>query len=184
MFASSTWPAFDALGAAATAADDVVEAILEPARLGRLVDFHRRDPGYPGAGEVLQDLVQAAFPPSAGEAPRHAALRRVVQRVVTDRLIALAARPSLRSDLRAEVEWTLRSDLGGRLEGMGEPGDRETAAHLAAIAADVERFLDRDAVAPREHGLPPDPPPGSPIGGDGMDGIDGMDFWASCGSEP
>jgi hypothetical protein len=160
LFASSTWPAFDALGAAATAADDVVEALVEPARLGRLADFHRRDPSLPGVGEVLGALVDAAFA-GTGDAPRHAALRRVVQRTLVDRLIAQASRPELRGDLRGELEWALE-DVRRRLAG-GE------TAHAAALTQDVRRFLEREWAAPVATVVPADPPPGSPIGaGDRM----------------
>lgn len=156
LFASSTWPAFDALGAAAAAADDVVEAVVEPARLGRLADFHRRDPSLPGVEEVLGSLVDAAFA-GAGGSPRHAALRQVVQRAVVDRLIRQAARPDLRPDLRGELEWTLREARRRLAEG-------EPTAHAAALSEDVRRFLERGWAAPVETVVPPDPPPGSPIG--------------------
>ncbi|HSM15050.1 MAG TPA: zinc-dependent metalloprotease, partial [Thermoanaerobaculia bacterium] len=52
-FGSRTAPAFDALGAAATAADLVLRALLEPARAARLVDQHRRSPALPGLDELL-----------------------------------------------------------------------------------------------------------------------------------
>ena len=42
-FGSHTAPAFDAVGAAATAASLVVREVLQPQRLARMVDFHRRD---------------------------------------------------------------------------------------------------------------------------------------------
>src|SRR5947199_284274 len=56
MFGSRTSPAFDALGAAGTAADLAVHALLERERAARLVDFHRRDPRLPGLEEVLAAL--------------------------------------------------------------------------------------------------------------------------------
>ena len=60
-FATSTWPAFDALGAAATATKLVLDELLEPARMGRLVDYHRRDPGQLGLDELLESVAEAAF---------------------------------------------------------------------------------------------------------------------------
>ncbi|HYH45180.1 MAG TPA: zinc-dependent metalloprotease, partial [Thermoanaerobaculia bacterium] len=77
VFGSRTAPAFDALGAAATAADQVVAGLLQPARAARLVDFHRRDPRLPGLEEVLDGLVDRAFGGARTE-PRQAELRRTV----------------------------------------------------------------------------------------------------------
>ena len=54
---SRTAPAFDALGAAGTAAEITLQPLLAPERLARLVDFHRRDPALPGAAEVLDAIV-------------------------------------------------------------------------------------------------------------------------------
>ena len=165
LFAKSTWPAFDALGAAAIAADDVVEAVLHPARLGRLEDFRRRNPDLPAVGEVLEALMSRAFEVGApGEPERAAALRRVVQRVTVDRLIATARHPELRPTLRAEIEWMLGA-LRDRLVAQEKPSENpETSAHLDLLAADVSRFLNRRDAAPGVFMPPPDPPPGSPIG--------------------
>ena len=164
LFAKATWPAFDALGAAAIAVDDVAEALLHPARLGRLADFHRRQPELPSVGEMLEALLTRAFEVGApGEAERHAALRRVVQRVVVDRLVSTAARSDLRPTLRAEIEWML-GGLRDRLATEESAEDPATAAHLDLLAADLARFLNRQTASPGSFVLPPAPPPGSPIG--------------------
>ena len=165
LVASRTVPAFDALGAAATAADQVVRVLLEPARLGRLLDFHRRDGESPGVGELLAALIGRAFAEAAAEPPRRRALRRVVQRVVVDRMIALAADPAVRPALRAHLEQALR-----RVRRLLPPGDlADLAAHEAALAADVGRFLDRgQEAAAAVTGPPAEPPPGSPIGSRGV----------------
>jgi len=170
MIDSATWPAFDALGAAATVADAVVTALLRPERLGRLLDFHRRDPAVPGVGEVLDALLRRAFTDPASE-PRRAALERVVERVVIDRLIAVAASPQLRPELRAEIEWALRRARDRLRERIPEAADATRTppfdaafAHATALIADVTRFLDRETTATDAITLPAPPPPGSPIG--------------------
>ncbi len=159
LFASSTTPAFDALGAARTAADQVLLVLLQPQRLGRLADFHRRDPELPSVDEVLAAIIGAAFPEVVGESVRHAALRQVVQRAVVDRMIALAAGIEARPRLRAHLEHALRG-LHGRLTATSAD-----TAHETALAFDIERFLERgQGSAEPFTGPPADPPPGSPIG--------------------
>jgi len=160
MFGSTTAPAFDALGAARTAADQVLLELLQPERLGRVTDFHRRDPTLPGLEEILDELVTTVLPEAAGESVRHAALRQVVQRAAVDRMIALAAGGDVQPRLRAHLEQALR-----RIHGRLTAPSGGAPAHEAALAADVERFLERgqgDAAAVT--GPPAMPPPGQPIG--------------------
>ncbi len=171
MFASATEPAFDALGAAASAAGQVVQALLEPARLGRLIDFHRRDPSLPGVGEVTDALLERAFEVGAeGESRRHAELRHVVRRVSVDRLLALAADPATGPAVRAHAELALRQ-ARTRLPEATDLAD--PSAYDLALAGDLDRFFARTETArPAVH--PPAPlPPGSPIG-------DGLPALAAC----
>ncbi len=162
MFVSATEPAFDALGAAATAAEQVARVLLEPARLGRLIDFHRRDPTLPGPQEVMGAILERADPqPAEGESPRHAELRHVVRRVVADRWLDLAAGSSVAPAIRAHVELALRK-LRARLP---ETADSAAASpYDLALAGDLDRFFARsEPAAPAVH-APAPPPPGSPIG--------------------
>ncbi len=175
MFASATEPVFDALGAAATVAQQVVQVLLEPERLGRLIDFRRRDPALPGAQEVLDAMLARAFqPPADGESPRHAEIRRVVRRVIADRWLGLAGDPETAPAIRAHVELALRQVR----QLLPEDGDlAQTSAHDLALAGDLDRFFTRSqAAAPAVH-IPASLPPGSPIG-------DGVPALAACGSGP
>src|SRR6185436_14608617 len=90
MFHGQTGLVFDSLGAAATAADLVLAAVLQPERLGRVADFHRRDAQQPSLEEVLGAVTDAAFPSKSAANARLAEIARVVQRVTADRLVALA----------------------------------------------------------------------------------------------
>lgn len=162
MFASATEPAFDALGAAATAARQVARALVEPERLGRLVDFHRRDPALPDPREVLDAMLERAFAPAApGEIPRHAELRYAVRRVITDRWLEVAKNPATRPAVRAHVELALRQALAR----LPETADlASTSPYDLALAGDLDRFFARsETSAPAVH-KPADLPPGSPIG--------------------
>lgn len=168
MFANGTSPAFDALGAAATAADQAVAGLLVPERLARVYDFHRRDPGMPSVTDILQALVDKAFGTagSSGES-RHQALRHVVQRVVVDRLIDLAQRTGqpqisalaedfLTVQLAPAVTAGVQAGSVGGVEGRG-------------LLHELRRFLERREETYRYFVAPAEPPPGSPIGtgGDG-----------------
>ncbi|MFQ5350242.1 MAG: zinc-dependent metalloprotease, partial [Thermoanaerobaculia bacterium] len=82
LFEHRTAPIFDALGAAATAADLTVAALLQPERAARLVDQHRRIPELPGLAAVLSRLTEAVFRQPAGESSRQAEIRATVQEVV------------------------------------------------------------------------------------------------------
>jgi hypothetical protein len=164
--AGRTSPAFDALGAAATAADLVVGTLLPPERLARLVDFHRRDPAMPGAKEVLDAITRRVFSGPGPAAPRLREIRSAVQAATVRRLLAAATTPQTPA-VRAALEASLQGlavDLA-RDSRTGEPSDR---ALRALLARDMERWLARPAAvppgAPTAPGAPPDLPPGPPIG--------------------
>ncbi len=164
MFAAATAPAFDALGAARSAADQAVAALLVPERLARLVDFHRRDPALPGMEEVLGALLDKALGPQ-DENPRLRELQRLVRRTAVDRLLAAAASPQMPPALRARLEAALR-EARRRLDTADD--------HTTALAADIDRFFARTAgavsVDPPAAALPPGSPIGSPdlLGGCGF----------------
>jgi uncharacterized protein DUF4953/uncharacterized protein DUF5117 len=185
LFGSRTAPVFDALGAAATAADMAARALLQPQRAARLVDFHRRDPKLPGLEEVLDAVVGEAFSgaPRRGEAatggsaggeaahggsmrdrtsPRMAELRRTVQSTVVGDMIRLARDPGATPGVRARVEGRLATLAETLKRAPGATG--EEAAHRAYLRREIDRFLERrsDDTAPPP--APPAPPPGQPIG--------------------
>jgi len=165
MFGSHTAPAFDALGAAGTAADLAVRALLQRERAARLVDFHRRDPGLPGLEEVLAALDRAAFAGGARAAgSRRGELRRTAQWAVVRGMIRLAADPQSPAGVRARVDAHLRElarRLRARPAAAGDPADSAARSYLAA---EIARHLDRrdeEKVRPAE---PLPAPPGQPIG--------------------
>jgi hypothetical protein len=165
-FGSAAAPAFDQLGIARTLARQVIGGLLAPPRTARLAAFHDRDPQEPAPTEVLGRIIErtwggrVAGPAGAPSPATHAALRRVVQRVVVDELIALAASERATPESRAAAEWGLRRVA--RLAATPAP-DLETQAHRQLAAADIERFLGRrDTATPKARTL--EPPPGAPIG--------------------
>jgi hypothetical protein len=154
-FPSRTGVGFDPLAAAATAADIAIAALLDPHRAARLVQHHAESADVPSLAEVLRTVVARAFlPEPAGEMP--AAVQREVQRVVVERLRALAENaPAL--EVRAEAEGALRR-LADEL--------RTPAGHVRhrmLLRREIERFLSRPY--PDAKPTEPDPvPAGPPIG--------------------
>jgi hypothetical protein len=159
-FASAAAPAFDQVGLARTLAATAIGGLLDPPRAARLVAFADRDPQEPSLTEVVGRIIDRTWGRPAPA--QHAALKRVVERVVVDELMDLARRPEASPEVRAAAEWGLRR-IGRQLAAPGPAVGGDVAAHRQLAAADIERFLSRrDAPT-----APPQPlaaPPGAPIG--------------------
>ncbi|MCP3917512.1 MAG: DUF5117 domain-containing protein [bacterium] len=162
LFEGRTGRVFDALGLAATAAGQALAGLLHPERCERLVDQHRRDAGTLSFTEVLEGVCGAVFPPAALSDPRLAAIQREVQAVCARELLRLASSSSASAAVRGAVE----ARLAALLVEMGPDGSesREDAAHLALLAAEIRRFLAREAGVDTPDAAPAPAPPGSPIG--------------------
>jgi hypothetical protein len=158
-FAKATSPTFDPFGAAASAADLTVYFVLQPQRMARLVEFHTREPDYPGLGEVVEAVLRSTWYAPPELTPYHQQLRQVVERVVLDRLMAGAASAENTPQVRA----VLTEQLASLVEWLAA---REAlTAHQELALDDLLRWQQRP------EGLMPvsDPatlPPGSPIGGE------------------
>ena len=181
-FTHATAPTFDALGAAATAADLTVAALLQPERAARLVDQHRRNRALPGLEVVLTRLGEEIFAEPFDEGARHAGIRATVQEVVIARLIDLAtAAPS--GAVRARADW----QLSRLAEALALASTEEAEAiHRQALAARIRRHLDRPAGPAEVPSAASPPPPGSPIGSFGrLPELGTCSHWrAAVGSEP
>ena len=157
-FPSEAGDTFSPLTAARTLADLVVAPLLDPARAARLT--LDPEPGAPSLDDVLHALVAQAW--SAGaEAPRMAALRRVVQRIVLDRVMDLAANDAASPEARGRAVAAL-VDLRARIAGM-RGTDPAARAHLLLARRDLAEFLDRPEIRQRRRPVP-EAPPGRPIG--------------------
>lgn len=166
-FGGRTGSTFDALGVAATGADLVYEALFEPARAARLVDFHRRDADLPALEEVIDTAVDRAFVDTVASPPRQAEIARVVQRALVDRLVLLAEDPEAAPWVRARVDLAL-GDLLQRIDKFVALDDGERA-HFASLAADIGRHLARPAPPAQTPRAARRPPPGDPIGDAALD---------------
>ncbi|HKH47885.1 MAG TPA: zinc-dependent metalloprotease [Thermoanaerobaculia bacterium] len=167
LFRGNTAPVFDPLAAAATMADMAVVGLLQPERAARLVDLHRRDPQLPGLEEVLDALVEKSFggpvPDKLPNDPRRAEIRRVVQWVTVRRMIGLSSDPDASPLVRARLDGALRA-LAQRLEPAPRSGSGPEAEQRAFLAAEIGRYLKRPEGETAKRPVPPEPPPGQPIG--------------------
>jgi len=158
LFDNRAGPAFDLLSAAGTAAELTFERLLHPARMNRLLEFHRRDDAYPGV-EALLDATASRVVREAQELPNR---RREIAAVVADRyvsgLIALARDPAALPGVGARIEAHLAA-LAELLDGdrLGPGTDRR-------LRRMIERHLERIAEPGPVAAEPPEIPPGSPIG--------------------
>jgi hypothetical protein len=157
-----TDPAFDELAAARTLAQMIVDGMLQRERAARLVAFATRGPNMLTLGETIDSLVARTWDASDAKAsPKHVALRRVTQRAVADRLLALAADPDASPEVRAVAEYEI-----GRLRAVAQRkagvGDTMSRAHWSSIAGDYARWIDRRELPKPSPALVA--PPGDPFG--------------------
>jgi hypothetical protein len=162
LFPRNTGLPFDAITPAVVASDLTVSFLLRPDRAARLVNQRALDPSLPGLADVLDRLVAATFQP-ATSTPYEAEVQRAVQRVVVDRLIALAATAPM-AQVRAIAAYRLEG-LRQSLQ-MVKGEDQLPMARL--LVADITRFLERPA-EPYKAMPMPTVPPGAPIGEPGYE---------------
>ena len=130
---------FDQVGAARTLAGEIVGGVLHPRRAARVVAFHARNPELPTLEEVIRQLVDDAWGHGMDDP-----LARVVQRVVVDELIGLAASDNATVESRVAAEWGL-SRAAGLVAREGATAQEETvAAHAAGITTAIRRYMDRE----------------------------------------
>jgi hypothetical protein len=161
LFRGRSDPVLDPLGAAAMAADMVVRAIIQPERAARLVDFHRRHPTQPGLEPVLTALIDRVFSATTADSPRLEEIRRVTQTVTVAGLIELSSNAGASPEVRARVDAMLK-ELRGGLAAPLETGTAE-AAHRAALADVITRYMDRGLLPAPLAIDAPEAPPGDPI---------------------
>jgi hypothetical protein len=107
------------------------------------------------------DALTIDWTASGAGSPKLDALRRVAQRSVVDRLILLAADKEAAPDVRSLVELKVNA-LRTRARGLASSGDEQRRAHWASIAADLNRWIERQELPSPTPALRP--PPGDPFG--------------------
>ena len=132
LFDRATGLVFDAISPAAAAADMTVQFLFNPERASRLIQQKALDPAQPGLGLVIDRVIAATFDatPASGY---EAEIARAVQRVVLDRLMALAASAEM-SQVRAVATQRL-GQLATRpwRTGRGSEDDRAARADRKSV---------------------------------------------------
>jgi hypothetical protein len=160
LFRGRTDPAFDELAAARTLSQMIVDGILQRERAARLVAFASRGPNMLTLGETIDSLVARTWDPRDAT-PKAASLRRVTQRAVADRLLALAADNDAGPEVRAVAEYEI-SRLRPVAQRNASSGDMMTRAHWHSISGDFTRWLERRELPKPTPALVA--PPGDPFG--------------------
>ena len=139
-------PAFDQIGAATTVASEIVGGVLAPGRTARVVAFRARDPSLPSLEEVVGRLVDDSWDRSG--LASEAALVRVVQNVVVDELLALAANEDATTEARAAAEWGLRraqarAASASTTGDSADPAVATVVAHAERVVSTIDRYFER-----------------------------------------
>jgi uncharacterized protein DUF4953/uncharacterized protein DUF5117 len=166
LFGTRARPAFDDLGAARTLAQMVVDGALQRDRAARLVQFSARDRNALSLPEAVDSLIAGTWGRPVPASTKHAALQRVAQRAVADRLLALAADREASPEVRAVADYEIAALIAVARQ-RGASGSVDARAHWAAIAADFTRWRDRRELPAPTPALRA--PPGDPFGDDDPD---------------
>jgi len=160
-FKIHTSPAFDALAPAESAAQHVLQFLFNPERAARLVEFHARDSGDPGLGDVLEAVLTATWK-SAHPAGYNGEIANTVDDVVLYDLMALAANEHASDEVRSVASLELRELKDWLTTPQDQIRDR---AHIFFATQQIDQF-EKD---PKRIDLtaPVEPPDGPPIGGMG-----------------
>jgi hypothetical protein len=165
LFGSRTRPAFDELGAVRTLSQLIVDAVLQRERAARVVQASLHETNALTLGEIVDALATPRWIAGASAAAnsRTAAIDRVVQRSVADRLLLLAADKDASPEVRALVEFKMKQ-LRDRARVLSAAGSVDERAHWSAIVGDFTRWLERQELPTPSPALRP--PPGDPFGMD------------------
>jgi len=163
LFGTRTRPAFDELGAARTLAQMIVDGVLQRERAARLVQQGAYGERSLTLAQTIDALIDGTWGRAAPASPKMAALSRVAQRAVADRLLSLAADSGATPDVRAMAELKI-TELLPRARSQSRAGTVEQRAHFASLAGDFVRWIERRELPTPSPALRP--PPGDPFGED------------------
>jgi hypothetical protein len=164
LFPRTTGDTFDPLTPAMIASDVTIGFVLQMERAARLVAQHAVDSTLPGLDRVIDRLTKATFD-AAVSTSYEEEVRRVEERALVDRVMWLAS-ASPNAQVRAIAGAKLLA-LQSRMRSAPGTTSADRSAH-ALLARDIQRFFDRPG-EPIRVVLPPDAPPGAPIGEPAMD---------------
>jgi hypothetical protein len=156
LFPRASGPTFDAVAAAEASARLTLQVLLDPQRAARMNRLRQMDSAQPGFAVVLDQLLERSWLKN-DVASAHAGLQRAVNEQVLATLVALSADPAATMHVRALARQAL-----GRIAVLEPPfDDPDWRAHFAAARQLAAKQMEQGMPA---EWVPPEPPPGSPIG--------------------
>ena len=146
-----------------------LDFLLNQERAARLVEYHARDPRYPGFGEVLDRIIASTWKAPLGIG-YNAEIQRTVNMVLLSDLMSLASGERASNQVRAIAEAKLAELKGWLIQQQDLTRDDNQKAFLSYAANQIKRFQED----PKKMNLskPNDPPDGQPIGMDWWDRAD------------
>ena len=153
LFSQSAYPAFDVVSTADTAAGMTFDVLLDPLRVARLVEFHRRDARQLGADEMFATITKTVM--RAPSSSRTTAIAEAVQARYAFGLMDL---------IDADISAPASAAASAALEAMSDALDGKRSDHAAWLADKIEAFQDRPVVAAKKDVPAGALPPGGPIG--------------------
>jgi len=165
-FSRRTSPAFDALAPAEAAAEIVANALLQPERAQRMIEYHALDAANPGFDELVTDLLTATWKTEAA-AGYAGAIQRTVNSVVLNRLMTLAGDEHASDQVRAIASLKLDELKKWIATQATSAKDESVRAQFFFATIQIGRFQKNPAeIHPTTPATPPD---GDPIGSDDWD---------------
>ena len=161
LFPNRTGPVFDLASSAEVAADLTLSAVLDPARVNRLMAYEQRSDRSLTLRQVIERLEAAAFAPET--APRRAALAEIVQTRFVAQLIGLSRSEDTSSAAKAVTDGYLQG-LQTRLTTAKRGKILATPDTSRALADLIGKHLAGDDLPASLLRPAPSAPAGAPIG--------------------
>ncbi|HEY4305650.1 MAG TPA: zinc-dependent metalloprotease, partial [Gemmatimonadaceae bacterium] len=163
LFASRTRPAFDELGAAQSLSTMIVDMVLQRDRAARLVEFATRGRGqHLTLAETIDGLTNTTWNAPVPSSAKLAALQRVTQRVVADKLLMLAADSAAAPEVRAMAELKVADLRSQARTKYAAAKTDDVRAHWMSIVNDFTRWIEKRELPKFSPSLIA--PPGDPFG--------------------
>ena len=164
LFQSRTRPAFDELGAAQTLSQMILDMVLQRDRAARLVEFASHGSGaHLTLGGVIDAIVAGTWDGGVPGTAKLAAVQRVTQRAVADKLLMMAADSEAAPQVRAMAEFKI-AELRAKAKARAVSGADEVRAHWLSIGEDFTRWIEKRELPRFSVSLVA--PPGDPFGVD------------------
>ena len=169
LFKRTADPAFALVAAADTAAGLTFDALLDPVRAARLVEFNRRDNANLGFEEVLDTITRTVM--QAPPMGREGEIARAVQMRYAYGLMDLAS---------GSVAPTVKARAIAELAAIQKNAARRNSEHAAFLSEEIQRFNTRTAEPVKAVTPEKALPPGSPIGSGTVSGFGQYEMCWHC----